>query len=53
MAKVLTDSIHYTNIANATRVITGAEELLKPAEMSPELEIVGQEVNETQATLIN
>ena len=51
MAKVLTDNQNYTNIANATRSITGSEELLKPAEMTTELTFVKQEIDE-QAELI-
>lgn len=46
MAKVLTDSQNYTNIANATRAITGSEGLLKPAEMTTELTSIKQEIDE-------
>ena len=46
MAKVLTDDIHYTNIANAIRAITDSEELFKPAEMTTELTSIKQEIDE-------
>lgn len=46
MAKVLTDSQNYTNIANNIRTITGSEELLKPAEMTTELTSIKQEIDE-------
>lgn len=51
MAKVLTDSQNYTNIADNIRSITGSEALLKPAEMTGELTSVKQEIDE-QAELI-
>lgn len=46
MAKVLTDSQNYTNIANNIRAITDSEELFKPAEMTTELTSIKQEIDE-------